>query len=87
MPSSTKKINKRTTSRRRKQIASSSLNNDNNNNTRQTILSSPSPMLVQNTTASAFKVELGFFNTLYEPRTITVLAIFLFLINLLGFGV
>ena len=83
MPSSTKKNNKRTASRRRKQISSSSVNNDNNNNTRQTVLSSPSPMLVQNTTTSAFKVELGFFNTLYEPRTITVLAIFLFLINLI----
>eukprot|EP00943_MAST-04B_sp_MAST-4B-sp1_P001709 g1709.t1 len=40
--------------------------------------------LVQHTTASsAFKVELGFFDSLYEPRTITVLAIFLFLVNLI----
>ncbi len=41
-----------------------------------------SPTLVQHTSTFAFKVELGFFNVLYEPRTITVLAVFLLLINL-----
>ena len=41
-----------------------------------------SPTLVQHTSTFAFKVELGFFNVLYEPHTITVLAVFLLLINL-----
>ena len=38
--------------------------------------------LLQKSSLSAFNVELGFFNSLYEPRTVTILVALLAFVNL-----